>query len=226
MITKWLTESSSLKRVFDQRVRRSQKTSYSRRNALKTPSLHQRLLTVTNKYTYKSETYIKNPGLEVSQTKRGLMRLISATPIFLIACANIVPPCPGKTTPPYSELVGTQWELNRWNMPPNSMGEVRLRSMPSDGGPKISLQFSQGRMSGYSGCNRFTAQIIEDPRGFQIEQIATTRMACASNREDIERDFLYLLRDYRSIARDGNYLLIIGPNREVLGFNLIQRTNP
>jgi len=51
-------------------------------------------------------------------------------------------------------------------------------------------------------------------------------MACASNREDIERDFLYLLRDYRSIARDGNYLLIIGPNREVLGFNLIQRTNP
>lgn len=106
------------------------------------------------------------------------------------------------------------------------MGEVRLRAMPNDGGSKISLQFSRGRMSGYSGCNRFTAQIIEDPRGFQIEQIATTRMACASNREDIERDFLYLLRDYRSIARDGNYLLIIGPNREVLGFNLIQRSNP
>lgn len=154
------------------------------------------------------------------------MGLIGSFPIFLIGCANIVPPCPGKTTPPYSELVGTQWELNRWNMAPNSMGEVRLRTMPNDGGPKMSLQFSRGRMSGYSGCNRFTAQIIEDPRGFQIEQIATTRMACASNREEIERDFLYLLKDYRSIARDGNYLLIIGPNREVLGFNLIQRTNP
>ena len=126
----------------------------------------------------------------------------------------------------YSELVGTQWELNRWNMAPNTMGEVRLRSMPSDGGQKISLQFSQGRASGYSGCNRFNAQIIEDSRGFQIEQIATTRMACAFNRDEIEREFLYLLRDYRSIARDGNYLLIIGPNREVLGFNLIQRTNP
>jgi heat shock protein HslJ len=164
--------------------------------------------------------------LRVSQPKRRLMGLIGSSPFFLIGCANIVPPCPGKTTPPYSELVGTQWELNRWNMPPTSMGEVRLRTMPNDAGPKISMQFSRGRMSGYSGCNRFTAQIIEDPRGFQIEQIAATRMACTSNREDIERDFLYLLRDYRSIARDGNYLLIIGPNREVLGFNLTRQTNP
>ena len=181
---------------------------------------------MTNKNTYKSETYLKKSELEISYSKRKLIGLISSAPFFLIGCANLVPPCPGKTTPPYSELVGTQWELNRWNMAPNTMGEVRLRSMPSDGGQKISLQFSQGRASGYSGCNRFTAQIIDDSRGFQIEQIATTRMACASNREDIERDFLYLLRDYRSIARDGNYLLIIGPNREVLGFNLIQRTNP
>ena len=111
-------------------------------------------------------------------------------------------------------------------MAPNTLGEVRLRSIPNDGGPKIGLQFSKGRMSGFSGCNRFSAQIVEDSRGFQIEQIATTRMACASIRDDIERDFMYLLRDYRSIARDGNYLLIIGPNREVLGFNLIQRTSP
>jgi len=164
--------------------------------------------------------------LQSSQTRRQLLGLISSAPIFLMGCANIVPPCPGKTTPLYSELVGTQWELNRWNMPPNALGEVRLRSMPNDGGQKIGLQFSKGRMSGFSGCNRFSAQINEDHRGFQIEQITTTRMACASSRDEIERDFLYLLRDYRSIARDGNYLLIIGPNREVLGFNLIQRTNP
>lgn len=111
-------------------------------------------------------------------------------------------------------------------MAPNTLGEIRLRTMPSDAGQKIQLQFGQGRVSGFSGCNRFTAQIDEDPRGFQISSIASTRMACASNRDEIERDFLYLLRDYRSIARDGNYLLIIGPNREVLGFNLIQRTGP
>ncbi|MEY3725372.1 MAG: hypothetical protein RLZZ365_1307 [Pseudomonadota bacterium] len=170
--------------------------------------------------------YKENLAILVSQPKRQLMGIITLAPLLFIGCANIAPPCPGETTPPYSELVGTQWELNRWNMAPNTMGEVRLRSMPNDGGPKIGLQFSPGRVSGFSGCNRFNAQIIEDHRGFQIEQIATTRMACASNREDIERDFLYLLRDYRSIARDGNYLLIIGPNREVLGFNLIQRSNP
>jgi heat shock protein HslJ len=101
------------------------------------------------------------------------------------------------------------------------MGEVRLRSLPNDQGQKIQLQFSGNRMSGYSACNRFTAQIAEDTRGFQINQIATTRMACSTAREEIERDFFYLLNDYRTIARDGDRLLIIGPNREVLSFSQI-----
>lgn len=137
------------------------------------------------------------------------------------ACANITPPCAAKNTPPAAELKGTHWELSRWNLPPNAMGEVRLRSLPNDQGQKIQLQFSGNRMSGYSACNRFTAQIAEDTRGFQINQIATTRMACSTAREEIERDFFYLLNDYRTIARDGDRLLIIGPNREVLSFSQI-----
>ncbi|NDC04722.1 MAG: META domain-containing protein [Burkholderiaceae bacterium] len=87
---------------------------------------------------------------------------------FLGACANITPPCAAKNTPPAAELKGTHWELSRWNLPPNAMGEVRLRSLPNDQGQKIQLQFSGNRMSGYSACNRFTAQIAEDTRGFQI----------------------------------------------------------
>jgi hypothetical protein len=46
-------------------------------------------------------------------------------------------------------------------------------------------------------------------------------MACSTAREEIERDFFYLLNDYRTIARDGDRLLIIGPNREVLSFSQI-----
>jgi len=46
-------------------------------------------------------------------------------------------------------------------------------------------------------------------------------MACLSVREEIEREFLYLLNDYRTIARDGDRLLIIGPNQEVLSFSQI-----
>ena len=140
---------------------------------------------------------------------------------LLGACANIVPPCAGKNTPPAAELHGTHWELSRWNLPPNSMGEVRLRSLPNDQGQKIQVQFSGTRISGFGACNRFTGQLTEDSRGFSITQIATTRMACLSVREEIELEFLYLLNDYRTIARDGDRLLIIGPNREVLSFSQI-----
>ena len=69
---------------------------------------------------------------------------------LLGACANIVPPCAGKNTPPAAELHGTHWELSRWNLPPNSMSEVRLRSLPNDQGQKIQVQFSGTRISGFS----------------------------------------------------------------------------
>ena len=49
---------------------------------------------------------------------------------FLSACANVIPPCGAKVSPPSSELRNTKWELTRWNLPPNSYGEVRTRQIP------------------------------------------------------------------------------------------------
>ena len=157
--------------------------------------------------------------LRYKRIQRSLFLILGIS--LLGACANIVPPCAGKNTPSVAEVQGTYWELVRWNLPPNAMGEIRLRSLPNDPGQKIQVQFSSNRKSGFTACNRFTAQITEDARGFQINQIATTRMACSSAREETEREFLYLLNDYRTIARDGDRLLIIGPNREVLSFSQI-----
>lgn len=157
------------------------------------------------------------------KVQKALVAVIAIT--LLSSCANLVPPCAAKNTPSYAELKGTHWELIRWNLTPNSMGEVRLRTMPNEPNQKIQLQFDGNSISGYSACNRFTAQMTEDARGFQMTQIATTRMACASTREDIERDLLYLLNDFRTIARDGDRLLIIGPNREVLSFSQIYRSS-
>lgn len=146
---------------------------------------------------------------------------------FLTACANVIPPCTAKTSPPSSELRNTKWELVRWNLAPNAKGEVRARQIPQgDNSNPIQIIFDANgeRLSGSTGCNRFTARIREDARGFTLDQIASTKMACAPQRMELENDFLYELNDYRSIVRNGDQLLMIGADREVLSF--LQKSNP
>ena len=140
---------------------------------------------------------------------------------LLIGCANVIPPCGAKISPPSSELKNTKWELTRWNLPPNNNGEVRARQIPQgDASNPIQIIFDVNgqRLSGSTGCNRFTATIDEDARGFSLKQIASTKMACSPQRMELENDFLYQLNDYRSIVRNGDQLLMIGTDREVLSF--------
>jgi heat shock protein HslJ len=151
---------------------------------------------------------------------------LSLSMAFLSGCANVIPPCGAKTSPPSSELRNTKWELTRWNLPPNSNGEVRTRQIPQgDASNPIQITFDQNgqRVSGSTGCNRFTAQLDEDSRGFTLSKIIVTKMACSPQRNELENDFLYELNDYRSIVRNGDQLLMIGTDREVLSFT--QRPN-
>jgi heat shock protein HslJ len=107
-------------------------------------------------------------------------------------------------------------------LPPNSNGEVRTRQIPQgEASNPIQITFDENaqRLSGFTGCNRFTAQLDEDSRGFTISKIASTKMACTPQRMELENDFLYELNDYRSIVRNGDQLLMIGTDREVLSFN-------
>lgn len=140
---------------------------------------------------------------------------------FLTACANVIPPCTAKISPPSSEFRNTKWELVRWNLAPNARGEVRARQIPQgDNSNPIQIIFDANgeRVSGSTGCNRFTAGITEDARGFTLDQIASTKMACTPQRMELENDFLYELTDYRTIVRNGDQLLMIGADREVLSF--------
>jgi heat shock protein HslJ len=139
---------------------------------------------------------------------------------LLIGCAQVLPPCNARTSPPAIELSGA-WALERWSLAPNSKGEVRPRPLPSDGGmPAISIQFDArtNTVSGFSGCNRFTAQLTEDQRGISIDKIASTRMACSADRMELESVFLYQLNDYQRLVRDDDRLLMIGRDQNVLRF--------
>ena len=147
---------------------------------------------------------------------------------FLGGCANVIPPCGAKISPPSSELRNTRWELTRWNLAPNSNGEVRARQIPQGEASnpiQIAFDASGQRVSGSTGCNRFTAELDEDSRGFSLSKIATTKMACTPQRMELENDFLYQLNDYRSIIRNGDQLLMIGNDREVLNFIQRQSSN-
>ena len=158
---------------------------------------------------------------------KGFFLTLSCLSLGLLSgCANVIPPCGAKISPPSSELKNTKWELTRWNLPPNSNGEVRTRQIPQgDASNPIQIIFdaSGQRLSGSTGCNRFTATLDEDARGFSLKQIASTKMACKPQRMELENDFLYELNDYRSIVRNGDQLLMIGTDREVLSF--IQKPN-
>jgi len=158
---------------------------------------------------------------------KGFFLTLSCLSLGLLSgCANVIPPCGAKISPPSSELKNTKWELTRWNLPPNSNGEVRTRQIPQgDASNPIQIIFdaSGQRLSGSTGCNRFTATLDEDARGFSLKQIASTKMACNPQRMELENDFLYELNDYRTIVRNGDQLLMIGTDREVLSF--IQKPN-
>ena len=166
------------------------------------------------------------PKIAILSPSRGplnrLFLLISCLGLgFLTACANIIPPCSAKTSPPSSEFRSTRWELVRWNLAPNASGEVRSRQIPQgESSNPIQMAFDANgeRLSGSTGCNRFTARITEDARGFTLDQIVSTKMACAPQRMELENDFLYELKDYRTIVRNGDQLLMIGADREVLSF--------
>ena len=157
------------------------------------------------------------PNLHFSRLAR-----ISAFGILglLVSCAQVLPPCNAKTSPPAMELSGT-WILERWSLAPNSKGEVRPRPLPTDGAMQaIAIQFDArtSSVSGFSGCNRFTAQMTEDQRGISIERIASTRAACSADRMELESAFLYQLQDYQRLVRDDDRLLLVGRDQNVLRF--------
>jgi heat shock protein HslJ len=160
--------------------------------------------------------------------KNSLFTLMVALAIALLSgCANVIPPCGAKISPPSSELRNTGWELVRWNLPPNNQGEVSARPIPrGQNSNPIQIFFdAKGSMvSGSTGCNRFTAVLTEDSKGFTLESIAVTKKACPAQRMELENDFLYELKDYRNIVLNGDQLLMIGSNREVLSFMKLTQT--
>jgi heat shock protein HslJ len=78
-------------------------------------------------------------------------------------------------------LEGTSW----------SLAEGEGMSIPDD--LPIAIAFAAGRVSGSSGCNRFTGMYQEDGDSISFGPLAGTRMACADEVMTVERAYLAAL---------------------------------
>ena len=147
---------------------------------------------------------------------------LASSSLFLGACAQVMPPCNAVNAPAIQDVQASQWTLTRWHYASPNDGKTRQRSIPhGENKTPISLNFSpDGKsVSGHSGCNLYTAQVQLGDKGFVIEKIAGTRKACDSVTNELEYKFLSHLGNYRSIVRDGDRLLIMTRDNEVLSFS-------
>ena len=62
------------------------------------------------------------------------------------------------------------------------------------------IQFREGRVSGHSGCNRFTGGFVQEGEALKLGPLASTKMACAPERMAQELAWFQMLDKVR-VAR-------------------------
>jgi len=78
-------------------------------------------------------------------------------------------------------LANTDWVLDAWDI-----------TEPAEKEPAVTLTFDSGRISGTSGCNRYTTGVTEGkvPGELNVGLFAGTRMACPEPQSAVEARFL------------------------------------
>jgi heat shock protein HslJ len=78
-------------------------------------------------------------------------------------------------------LANTDWVLRAWDI-----------TEPAGREPEVTLSYDSGHFSGMSGCNRYTAGVIEGkiPGELSVGLLAGTRMACPEMQASVESRFI------------------------------------
>ena len=105
---------------------------------------------------------------------------------------------PPEPVAPAPSLTGTRW-----------VGVVERdadhRSLPR-------LEFvTEGRLSGYTGCNMLSGSWRVDGQGVRIERLVTTKRMCVGPEGDTERRLLAAMGAGSRVERRGGKLVFIAP---------------
>jgi heat shock protein HslJ len=107
--------------------------------------------------------------------------------VLLAACGSLQ-----RKEPPPKPFVGTKW--------------VVQLEVPIQGGPQPWVQFGDGLMDGYGGCNRIAAKYVQDTVGTRfiaLSRIDRGTKACEQRAQLVETRVLEVLQavsSYRIIA--------------------------
>ena len=83
------------------------------------------------------------------------------------------------------------------------------------------LDFEGNRASGYTGCNRWTADVTENGERLRFGMVAVTEMACASPMQmDTERNFFGMIDRARYAHFDRERLVLMDAQQnQIAEFN-------
>jgi len=85
---------------------------------------------------------------------------------------------------------------------------------PDDG---VTMEFAEGRVSGLSGCNRYTGPVtLGDEGTIEIGLLATTRMACPGEAAAIEASFLQQMSRINAYRIERGELVLYARGAEVM----------
>jgi heat shock protein HslJ len=99
------------------------------------------------------------------------------------------------------ELVNTYWQAVEIDGSP-------VAAAPSQREPHL-LFHHQGRVTGSTGCNRFTGSYQQEGKGLRFTPLAVTKMACPPPLDALERSFLQAIAVIAAMQQSGNTLELL-----------------
>jgi len=99
---------------------------------------------------------------------------------------------------------GTSLEGTRWTLTSYAQGGRFVPVGPEAG---VTLEFTQNRIGGQTGCNSFGGNYTQDGNRLQMGSLVQTLMACPDEAQNrLERTYLQALSQVRSFRLKGNAL--------------------
>ncbi len=134
---------------------------------------------------------------------------------FLVACAGTPEPATepdaavSGETPASGPLDGGRWKLAQASAGPLAALE-RAR--------QVTMEFDEGRVFGYGGCNRYTSTYKVTGERLDIGQVASTLMYCEGEGNQVEQALHELLKQPFVISRETGAMRLTAPDGTQLRF--------
>ncbi|MBI3918808.1 MAG: META domain-containing protein [Betaproteobacteria bacterium] len=134
-------------------------------------------------------------------------RVLSAAALSVLGACAAPPPSPEELPPttadaprPAQPIADGRWEL---------VGSSFIAGRRLPGARRPTLEFKDGRLAAYSGCNRATGNAVEADGRMAVGRLATTRMACPEPLASFEQRFFSLIEAEPELRLEGEELVLV-----------------